>query len=206
MLCTCVQYYNSEIGEVFAVPLNDEHHTLLGRYAALVERPQLLISSYEEAIALSPATKILLMTNDPTTLVREAKNRFVDGDFNVVVGSPHPFFVEFLPPDASKGAGLKAVCEHLQLDIASVVAFGDGDNDKEMLEMAGIGVAMANAKPAAKSAANIVLEVSTLRHCSSITGNKTKHNSLLPTCTLALYNMVYCAFVCMVLWSHSCNF
>lgn len=125
----------------------------------MVERPQLLIDSYDEAIARSPAAKILLMTNDPASLVQAAKERFEEGEFNIVVGSPHPFFVEFLPPQASKGAGLKAVCDHLGVDLASVVAFGDGDNDKEMLEMAGMGVAMSNAKPLAKSAANIVLEV-----------------------------------------------
>lgn len=154
-----LQYYNSEIGEVFAVPLHDEHRTLLGRYAALVERPQIQIESYDIAIARSPAVKIVILTNDPASLVRAAKENFAEDEFNVVVGSPHPFFVEFLPPRASKGAGLKALCDHLEFSLEEVVAFGDGDNDKEMLEMAGIGVAMGNAKPAAKDAANIVLEV-----------------------------------------------
>lgn len=36
----------------------------------------------------------------------------------------------------------------------------DGENDQEMLAAAGVGCAMKNARPAAKEAANVVLEVS----------------------------------------------
>jgi cation transport ATPase len=35
----------------------------------------------------------------------------------------------------------------------------DGENDQEMLAAAGVGCAMKNARPAAKEAANVVLEV-----------------------------------------------
>ncbi len=52
------------------------------------------------------------------------------------------------------------MCAHLGVDLAQVVAFGDGENDTEMLQYAGIGVAMQNAKQQAKEAADIVLEVS----------------------------------------------
>ena len=140
------------------MPQNDEHRELLGRYAALVERPQVLLSSYDEAMSICAAAKILIMTNDPTSLVSSA-NAVMPNEFNIVVGSPDPFFVEFLRPDVSKGMGLKHICKHLEIDLQHVVAFGDGDNDKELLQYAGIGVAMKNAKPTAKEAANVVLEV-----------------------------------------------
>lgn len=39
------------------------------------------------------------------------------------------------------------------------MAVTDGENDQEMLAAAGVGCAMKNARPAAKEAANIVLEV-----------------------------------------------
>jgi hydroxymethylpyrimidine pyrophosphatase-like HAD family hydrolase len=39
-----------------------------------------------------------------------------------------------------------------------VVSFGDGENDEEFLRYAGLGIAMKNARPLAKSAANLVLE------------------------------------------------
>ena len=46
-----------------------------------------------------------------------------------------------LPLGASKGAGLKHLLDILHIDPANVLALGDGENDIEMLEMAGFGVA-----------------------------------------------------------------
>ncbi|GIL55625.1 hypothetical protein Vafri_11159 [Volvox africanus] len=66
--------------------------------------------------------------------------------------------LEVLPLGASKGAGLSWLLEHLGVDPAHVMALGDGENDVEMLQMAGLGVAMGNAGPKAKSAADVVLE------------------------------------------------
>ena len=44
-----------------------------------------------------------------------------------------------------KATGLKFLCDHLGVDAADVVAFGDEYNDHEMLVWAGHGIAMANA-------------------------------------------------------------
>lgn len=61
-----------------------------------------------------------------------------------------------------KGVALGLLCNHLQIPIENTVAFGDGENDKEFLSAAGVGCAMKNARPAAKNAANIVIDVSYL--------------------------------------------
>ena len=124
-----------------------------------MQRPQILIDSYEEAISRSLAAKIVILTNDADALIAAAREHFTENEFSLVRGSPEPFFVEFLRPDVCKGTGLKLICEHLGIDACNVAAFGDGDNDKEMLKYAGVGVAMNNAKDAAKEAANVVLEV-----------------------------------------------
>ena len=42
-----------------------------------------------------------------------------------------------------------------------MAAFGDGDNDKEMLAFAGTGIAMGNATPDCKAAADIVTKCNT---------------------------------------------
>ncbi len=59
---------------------------------------------------------------------------------------------------ASKGLGVEVACERMGIDPEDVVAIGDGDNDVSMLETAGKGVVPANATPAAKSAADTVLD------------------------------------------------
>ena len=67
--------------------------------------------------------------------------------------------MEFLAAGASKGDGLLRLCRAIDVPVESTVAFGDGENDKEFLELAGLGVAMKNACPLAKKAAGRVIEV-----------------------------------------------
>ena len=47
----------------------------------------------------------------------------------------------------------------MNIQINETVAFGDGENDREFLSAAGVGCAMKNARPAAKEAADIVIQV-----------------------------------------------
>lgn len=152
------QYYNGVTGEVQACPTTDEHRALLRRYAGLVGHSQTIISSYEEAIVKSPAAKILILTADPDSLIKLCKDRFPPDMFHTIKGSPFPFFVEFLPFGVNKGEGLKSIAEICGINMSEVVAFGDGDNDAEMLQQAGLGVAMRNAGQKAKSCANLTME------------------------------------------------
>jgi hypothetical protein len=45
----------------------------------------------------------------------------------------------------TKAAGLRFVAEHVGFTLERTVAFGDGENDLELVEAAGYGVAVANA-------------------------------------------------------------
>lgn len=58
--------------------------------------------------------------------------------------------------NATKGQGLMHLTDFLGVDRSQVIAFGDGGNDVSMLQFAGIGIAMGNAKKAAKDAADFV--------------------------------------------------
>ena len=61
--------------------------------------------------------------------------------------------VEINDAHATKGRGLAMLAEHLGLEIAQTMAFGDDGNDVSMLRAAGVGVAMENASAEAKAAA-----------------------------------------------------
>ncbi len=63
---------------------------------------------------------------------------------------------EIMPARASKARGLQMVVERWGLTLADVVAFGDDNNDLEMIAEAGMGVAMANAAPGVISVADRV--------------------------------------------------
>ncbi len=64
--------------------------------------------------------------------------------------------LEVIPLGTSKGGGLKIVLDQMGIDPADIIAFGDGENDLEMIQMAGIGVAMSNAMPVLKEAADFI--------------------------------------------------
>ena len=52
---------------------------------------------------------------------------------------------EIGPAEVDKRAGLSWLCEHLGVDQADTIAFGDEGNDLTMLAWVGTGYAMANA-------------------------------------------------------------
>jgi Cof subfamily protein (haloacid dehalogenase superfamily) len=68
----------------------------------------------------------------------------------------YPRFVEGIPLDVSKGHALALLADHLGLPLEETIGIGDNDNDLELVERAGLGVAMGNASPALKAAADYI--------------------------------------------------
>ena len=57
-----------------------------------------------------------------------------------------------------KSEGLRLLCRHFNITPDEVVAIGDDDNDIDMLEAAGMGVAMGNARENVKKVADYITE------------------------------------------------
>ncbi len=72
------------------------------------------------------------------------------------VVSSLPLNMELNAPGVNKGAGLLALAGALGLPAGALMACGDGGNDTAMLRAAGLGVAMANAFPEVKEAADYI--------------------------------------------------
>ncbi len=64
--------------------------------------------------------------------------------------------LEFLPPDVSKRAALEVMLEALGVEARAVIAVGDGWNDLEMIEAAGLGIAMGDAPEGVRARADHV--------------------------------------------------
>lgn len=62
--------------------------------------------------------------------------------------------IELMPHGVSKADALQRIAHHFDATSEDVIAFGDMPNDVDMLAWAGHGVAMANAHPVAKEAAD----------------------------------------------------
>ena len=62
--------------------------------------------------------------------------------------------VDIIPASGGKGMGIRKILEYYHLERSEAMAFGDGNNDIEMLEAVGTGVAMENASPRLKAIAD----------------------------------------------------
>jgi hypothetical protein len=91
-----------------------------------------------------PPTK-LVAVGDPEQLpaLRSALEPRFDG--RLFFTTSLPWLLELGHPQVSKGTGLTWVAERLGLDPARIVAFGDGENDVELLEAAGFAIAVEDA-------------------------------------------------------------
>ena len=98
---------------------------------------------------VSPSAILIDISEDPnveTTLV--ANLRQIQ---DVSIHSARPQYIEVRPKDCNKGVALEQTISFLGLGISNVLAFGDDDNDAEMLELAGIGVAVSGASMMAEN-------------------------------------------------------
>lgn len=84
---------------------------------------------------------------------RELQERF--GDIISIYRS-EPFFIEIMPKNIDKAVGMEHVLSKLGMTAENAVCCGDGYNDISMIQFAKVGVAMGNAQPAVKEAADYI--------------------------------------------------
>jgi Cof subfamily protein (haloacid dehalogenase superfamily) len=91
-----------------------------------------------------PPTKLVAI-GEPRSLdglAARLRQRFADRFF---IAKSLPHFLEFARRGVSKGSGLRFVADRLGFSLARTVAIGDGENDRELLEVAGFGIAVEDA-------------------------------------------------------------
>lgn len=69
-----------------------------------------------------------------------------------------PFFLEFLNKNTNKAQGIKKIAERFNIKKDEIICVGDSGNDVHMIEYAGLGVAMGNAKKELKKIANYITD------------------------------------------------
>lgn len=103
---------------------------------------------YARAIAgdIAPPPKIMIVTGEAQREEVLAELRARLGD-RVYITWAIPDRIELMPPHVDKAVALNALVREVGIDIKDTLVIGDGDNDLPMLQVAGIGVLMGNAKP-----------------------------------------------------------
>jgi Cof subfamily protein (haloacid dehalogenase superfamily) len=123
-------------------------------YSALSNIPYTVTAEFN-ALASKPLTKMLFIDEpDKLDAVAIDLRNSLGGQLHITKSKAH--YLEFLHPEGTKGHAVESLAMHYNVDLSQVIAIGDSWNDHEMLEIAGLGVAMGNAVDSLKKIANYI--------------------------------------------------
>ena len=106
---------------------------------------------------IEPNPTKLLMTGDPAQMIQAEEDLSLRlSPYGMDVFRSAPFFLELVPKGIDKAQSLLRLLAKVNLTPADMIAFGDGYNDLSMLQLAGMGVAMANAAPEVRAQADYI--------------------------------------------------
>jgi Cof subfamily protein (haloacid dehalogenase superfamily) len=128
-------------------------HPLTDAYTADDGLTAEVVPSFEPFLVVDPY-KILVI--GPRERIENLQRTVLGSGLPVHAVQSEPVYLEILPPDVSKGEALRAMLRVLQLDAQETIAIGDNWNDVEMIEVAGLGVAMGHAPAGVRAKADYV--------------------------------------------------
>lgn len=113
------------------------------------------VESLHEVVDTYPVDK-LLTAGDPTYLQAHYEEMYAPFTQTLSGMFTADWYFEYTAPGIDKARALEGALPKLGIDASEVVSFGDGQNDKSMIEWAGTGVAMGNAVDEVKAVAQMV--------------------------------------------------
>ena len=100
-----------------------------------------------------PPTKLVLV-GDPEALDAVEARAKAAFEGRLYISKSLPYFLEFAADGVTKGAGLDFLAGRMGFTREETIAFGDGENDVELVEWAGYGIAVENAHERVKAVAD----------------------------------------------------
>lgn len=109
-----------------------------------------------ETFTRFPVTKIMLIAK-PSRLqkVREVVWQKMNSQIMMHISDHH--IVQIVHPKVNKAVSLNQIAKDYGVPPEQCIAIGDAPNDAEMMEWAGLGVAVSNAWPRCKQAADVIV-------------------------------------------------
>lgn len=114
------------------------------------------VESFEE-LDFTKLNKLLAIKYDVQfidNLIKELQEKYPE----IYVVKSYDYFCEIANKDATKGHAIKFLADKYGIKTDEVLAIGDQNNDIEMVETAGIGIAMGNGTPEIKKAADYITD------------------------------------------------
>lgn len=109
-------------------------------------------------IALDAAAKIVGVSKDFDLLARCERDGHATLANRATVARSQPYYLDITHPLANKGAALSEIAKLLGVPLAEIAVIGDGCNDVAMFERSGLSIAMGNADPVVRRAADLVTD------------------------------------------------
>ncbi|MRH41176.1 Cof-type HAD-IIB family hydrolase [Aquibacillus halophilus] len=118
--------------------------------------PIKLVNNFVEGVT-EPVVKALMVGEpDKLKLVESKLQAELVEEFSIMRSKP--YFLEFTEKGVTKGTSLNQLIQACGIKREEVIAIGDSYNDQEMIEFAGLGVAMGNAPDDIKEIADFVTD------------------------------------------------
>ena len=123
------------------------------------EGGNLMFGLLPEILKNNPHGALVFLKDDYRDILVKYVEENYNGDFKIRFWkSKDEYIGELYNPKISKGQALKDIAEYYNIPRENIIAFGDGENDIEMLEYAYHGVAMGNSSDLVKAHAKHITD------------------------------------------------
>lgn len=141
------------------VYINDELYSKedndkIRAYCAMSKVPYKVVPDFR-TLMNHPFAKMLII-DEPSKLDEVAKDlvELIGDQTHITKSKPH--YLEIMHKEGTKGHAIEFLAGHYGIALSEVIAMGDSWNDHEMIEAAGLGVAMGNALDSLKEVADYI--------------------------------------------------
>ncbi|MDE7276491.1 MAG: HAD hydrolase family protein, partial [Lachnospiraceae bacterium] len=125
-------------------------------YRRRVHLPLLLAKDYASVLTNGPLKMLAIHLNDHDRLTAFCEHIADWAADKIQYIFSNDFYLELFHKDAGKGSSVRFVCDYFRSPLADSFAAGEADNDISMIREAGCGIAMQNAAPEVKEAADAI--------------------------------------------------
>ena len=125
-------------------------------YRKRIHLPLLLAKDYISALTKEPFKMLAIHLTDHSKLTAFCDSIADWAKDKIQYIFSNDKYLELFVKEAGKGNAVRFVCDYFDVPLSDSFAAGDAENDISMLEAAGCGIAMANAAPNVKKAADVI--------------------------------------------------
>lgn len=154
-----VQFYHQD--SILVNSNTPEHLAIVQKYSDLTGSTITYVADDFESMIKNgklPSKLLVLFREDRMSHANRVYRTEFSSDQATIVEGAYNWFLEVLNPQVNKGAGLGRMCDYLNIPPSECIGMGDGANDLEFLQLAGVGIAMKNASDIVKQHADFALE------------------------------------------------